>query len=422
MTERSVVFVWDNFGPIHADRCDAVARHFGDRREVHGIELGGRSHLYSWHSQDGAAFQKHTLFPGAVIYKVPFFKRAAALLRACWARRPADFFFCNYNSPHIFWTALALRLTGARVFVVNDSKFDDYRRYLSRELVKRMFYLPYNGAIASAARAADYLRFLGVPESRIQLHYDSMSTERIRRLAGVARAPGGPAFAARHFTIVARLIEEKNISMALRAYALYRAEAPRPRQLHVCGSGPLEARLRAEAVELGLGDSVAFRGFLQIEEVCPVLGKTLALLLVSAQETFGNVVIEAQALGAPVIVSDNCGARDMLVRNGVNGFVVEPDNPAGLAYFMGLLDRDEALWRRMALASEPFAALGDAAHFARAVAALTARPKRALAQGAPQGSPPAAQGAAIANRLRDGAQPIDQIRLALNLLRRPAAR
>jgi L-malate glycosyltransferase len=103
-------------------------------------------------------------------------------------------------------------------------------------------------------------------------------------------------------------------------------------------------------------------------------------------------------------VSDNCGARDMLVRNGVNGFVVEPDNPAGLAYFMGLLDRDEALWRRMALASESFAALGDAAHFARAVAALTgARSKPAPARGAPQGSPPAAQGAAIADRLRDGA-------------------
>jgi L-malate glycosyltransferase len=405
MTEQSVVFVWENFGPVHADRCDAVARHFGDRREVHGIELAGSSQVYAWNSQDGAAFQKHTLFPAAAaIYKVPFFKKAAALLRACWARRPADFFFCNYDSPLIFCTALTLRLTGARVFVMNDSKFDDYRRYLPRELVKRLFYLPYNGAIASAARAADYLRFLGVPESHILSHYDTMSTERIRRLAGVARAPGGPPFAARHFTIVARLVEKKNISMALRAYALYRAEAPRPRQLHICGSGPLEARLRAEAVELGLGDSVAFRGFLQIEEICPVLGKTLALLLVSAQEQFGNVVIEAQALGAPVIVSDNCGARDMLVRNGVNGFVVEPDNPAGLAFFMGLLDRDEALWRRMALASEPFAALGDAAHFARAVAALTgARSKQALAPGASQGSPGSPQGAAIADRLRDGA-------------------
>jgi len=229
MTEQSVVFVWENFGPVHADRCDAVARHFGDRRKVHGIELAGSSQVYAWNSQDGAAFQKHTLFPAAAaIYKVPFFKKAAALLRACWARRPADFFFCNYDSPLIFCTALTLRLTGARVFVMNDSKFDDYRRYLARELVKRVFYLPYDGAIASAARAADYLRFLGVPESRILSHYDTMSTERIRRLAGVARAPGGPAFAARHFTIVARLVEKKNIATALRAYALYRAEAPQP--------------------------------------------------------------------------------------------------------------------------------------------------------------------------------------------------
>ncbi len=395
MTERSLVFVWENFGPVHSDRCDAVARHFGVRRKVYGLELGGSSQVYAWKPEDGAAFYKETLFPGGAVAEAPFFKKAFGLLRACWARRPADFFFCHYESPFIFWTSAALRLSGARVFVMNDSKFDDYRRYLSRELLKRVFYLPYNGAIASAARAADYLRFLGIPESRILLHYDTLSTERIRRLAGVERAPDGPPFAARHFTIVARLVAKKNISMALQAYALYRAAAARPRQLHLCGSGPLEAQLRAEAAALGLGDSVVFRGFLQIEEVCPVLGKTLALLLVSAQEQFGNVVIEAQALGTPVIVSDNCGARDMLVRNGVNGFVVESDNPAGLAFFMGLLDRDEALWRRMALASAPFAAQGDAAHFARAVAALTGD--------AAQPTSARDASASVADRMGDGA-------------------
>ncbi len=76
-------------------------------------------------------------------------------------------------------------------------------------------------------------------------------------------------------------------------------------------------------------------------------------------------------MGLPVILSENCGARDQLIRSGVNGFVVEPDNPAGLAYFMSLLDQDESLWRRMSLATEPFAMLGDASLFAQAVVKLT---------------------------------------------------
>jgi glycosyltransferase involved in cell wall biosynthesis len=190
-------------------------------------------------------------------------------------------------------------------------------------------------------------------------------------LAGIEKAPGGTPFEMRHFTIIARLVPKKNISMALEAYAIYRVQTSKPRQLHLCGSGPLEAALRTEAAELGIEDLVIFHGFLQSEHICPILGTTLALLLPSTEEQFGLVVIEAQAMGLPVIVSENCGARDLLVRNGVNGFVIEPDNPVGLAYFMGLIDKDESLWRRLAMATERSAALGDASLFANSIMNLT---------------------------------------------------
>ncbi len=380
MVKRSIVFVWENFGPIHADRCDAVARAVGKSRKVVGLELASASVEYEWRSETGDSFEKKTLFVAKTIKGVSFFSKALALLRACRACLPADFFFCHYETPLVFLIATLLRLTGSRVFVMNDSKFDDYRRHLPQEIIKSIFYLPYNGAIASGRRAADYFRFLGIAEAQIQLNYDTMSTDRIRRLAGVEKAPAGTPFEARHFTIVARLVRKKNISMALEAYALYSAQSPRPRQLHLCGSGPLEARLRAEASDRGVAAFVKFHGFLQIEDVCPILGTTLALLLPSTEEQFGNVVIEAQAMGLPVILSENCGARDQLVRSGVNGFVVEPDNPAGLAYFMGLLDQDENLWRRMSLATEPYAKLGDASLFAQAVVQLTnAKPVELLA-------------------------------------------
>jgi hypothetical protein len=71
-----------------------------------------------------------------------------------------------------------------------------------------------------------------------------------------------------------------------------------------------------------------------------------------------------------VILSDRCGARDRLVRTGVNGFVIESDNPSGMAYFMNLLGEDEALWRRMALAAQESAAWGDTARFVEGVSSL----------------------------------------------------
>jgi glycosyltransferase involved in cell wall biosynthesis len=128
--------------------------------------------------------------------------------------------------------------------------------------------------------------------------------------------------------------------------------------------------LRRKVDELDLGGSVVFHGFVQAEGICRILTSTLALLLPSIEEQFGHVVIEAQAMGLPVILSHNCGACDLLVRSGVNGFVIEPDNPQGMAFFMSLLCADEELWRKMCLATRSFVAQGDVRLFVEAVASL----------------------------------------------------
>ena len=41
-----LVFLWENFGPMHADRCDAVAAAVRGEAEVVGLELYGRSDTY----------------------------------------------------------------------------------------------------------------------------------------------------------------------------------------------------------------------------------------------------------------------------------------------------------------------------------------------------------------------------------------
>jgi glycosyltransferase involved in cell wall biosynthesis len=172
------------------------------------------------------------------------------------------------------------------------------------------------------------------------------------------------------------MVPKKNIAMTLNAMKVYASQVANPRQLHIFGTGPLEAELRKQAQELEIGHLVHFRGFLQTQEISRAYGTSLALLLPSIEEQFGNVVPEAQAMGLPVILSDNCGSRDVLVRSGVNGFVVESDNPDGTGFFMKLLSEDEDLWRKMCLASQKFADRADTERFADAVEALVAPPRR----------------------------------------------
>jgi glycosyltransferase involved in cell wall biosynthesis len=362
--------MWENFGPMHVDRCVAVAKHFAGKRKVIGIELGGHSDTYDWERAEPNEFTKITLFPMTSAAKVPAVKRFFVLALTCLSLRKAEFFFCHYESFVIFLVATILRLFGCRVFTMNDSKFDDKERTLIREILKPLFFCPYNAALVASRRAAEYLEFLHFRPKRIVFGYDTISLDRVRREAHALPAPAGASYESRHFTVVARMVPKKNLFTLLEAFAIYARDVQSPRSLHFCGSGPQEEDLQLRAAALGVADLVVFHGSLPSPEVSCILANSLALLLISTEEQFGLVIPEALAMGVPVIVSANCGACDELVRTGVNGFLVEPDNAAGVAYFMRLIAGDKALWLKLAQCALETAPLGDVACFARSVGQL----------------------------------------------------
>ncbi len=367
---RAIAFVWESFAFHHLERCAACAAQFDGRFEVYGIEIATYDTNYQWRKgSDGDGLKKVTLFPGEVRQEIGTLRCAWRIVASCLGIRARYVFLCNYEAPAIFLAAIALRLLRRRVIVMQDSKFDDKQRHLGFELFKSALYSPYHAALAAGPRTRAYLRFLGFPQARIFLGYDTISVERVRRMAESAPAPDGAAYAERHFTIIARFIAKKNLAVALEAYAAYRADGAggrAPRALHLVGSGELEPALRQKAQELQL-EEVHFRGYLGEDEVARLLGSTLALILPSIEEQHGLVVNEALAMGVPVLLSDNCGARDLLVRSGVNGYVFEADNVSGLAHFMSLLDRDEDEWTRLSIGTRRFLPAADTQFFSSAV-------------------------------------------------------
>lgn len=369
-----LVFTWSQFGPYHMDRCEAIAQALPGGREVIGIEIVSDGEIYDWApSGEGQTFRKLTLFPGRRLSQVSMVRQFAALLRACLRTRAKHIFLCDYHLPQTFLAALLLRLCGRRVIVMQDSKFDDKPRTLWRELGKVLLYAPYNAAFVGGSRSRNYLEFLGVPEGRIVVGYDTVSLQRMMRLAGAAPAPQGMAHAERHFTVIARFVAQKNLELAIDAYAAYRQQRPQDgRELRLCGAGPLEAELRHRVARLGV-DGVRFCGWLDETAVAQMLSSSLALILPSIEEPFGLVVNEAIALGVPVLVAENCGARDVLVRNAVNGYVIEPDNVAGLAHFMAELAGNPAEWRRLAENTKSFRSLADTDAFVAGVEELLSR-------------------------------------------------
>ena len=362
-----VALLFAQFSPYHVDRCEAVARRLAGRCDVLAVEVATRSEVNAWDPSGGVAgARKLTLFPDASFEAVAWPRRAWAQLKTLWRCRMV-LVGVPYNEPDIIALSWLLRLIGVRAVVLSESKFDDVARSVRFELAKSLVLAAYEAAIVGGKRQADYFRFLGFRRRPVLPGYDTVGIERIRALAGTARTP----YAARPFVYVGRFVAKKNLGGLIEGYARYvEAAGANPRRLILAGSGAEESAIRQRVADLGIGELVDFPGYCDAQAVARLLAGAVALVLPSTEEQWGLVVNEALAVGLPVIVSTPVGSRDALVRNLVNGFVVEPGSHDGMAAAMAALAGGEALWRRMSAASTARADFGDADRLADAVELL----------------------------------------------------
>jgi len=90
--------------------------------------------------------------------------------------------------------------------------------------------------------------------------------------------------------------------------------------------------------------------------------------LASRADTYGVVIHEAAACGLPLVVSRHCGASSVLVEEGKNGFVVDPDDAATFANHLHTLIQDPLLRGEFAKHSRVIAERWDVKKNAEAAA------------------------------------------------------
>jgi len=100
--------------------------------------------------------------------------------------------------------------------------------------------------------------------------------------------------------------------------------------LIIVGSGLEMQNLKNMARNLGVRGHVRFKGFLPEQKVAELYRRVNLLATASVIETQGLAVLEALASGLPVVAA-NAGATPELVREGVNGYLFNPDDPASFA-------------------------------------------------------------------------------------------
>jgi glycosyltransferase involved in cell wall biosynthesis len=116
------------------------------------------------------------------------------------------------------------------------------------------------------------------------------------------------------------------------------------------GEDAYEEQLHRLAARLGVADRVEFRGFR--ENVWAELSGFVVVVHASiTDEPFGQVIIEAQAAGKPIVASNGGGPAE-LITDGVDGRLFEPGDIDGLSAILRELATDPAQRQRLSQAAE----------------------------------------------------------------------
>jgi glycosyltransferase involved in cell wall biosynthesis len=143
-----------------------------------------------------------------------------------------------------------------------------------------------------------------------------------------------------------------------------------PHRFVFAGDGPMRSELES------LCPDGCFLGALPHDEVAVVMASADFLFFPSGTDTLGNVVLEAQASGLPVVVSDRGGPREH-VTTGRTGFVCADNDPSGFAEAVTILATRTERRVAMGRAAREYAVTRDWPHaLAPLVEAWTAAARR----------------------------------------------
>lgn len=231
-------------------------------------------------------------------------------------------FMDKYN----IFTILASRFLNLHVFV-SDRSNPKSKLSLSLSVLKRITYRYATGIISQTSLAKEIIesftghknvRVIPNPVKQVQL-FPEIPREKI-------------------IINIGRIVPEKGQKYLIQAFAKLDVE---DWQLVILGDGPLREDLEKQVILLGLTDKVIMPG--AVDDIDEWLARSSVFAFSSISEGFPNALVEAMAAGLPCVSFDcDAGPRD-IIKNEVNGFLVEKENINELAYKLNILMTDTEL-------------------------------------------------------------------------------
>jgi glycosyltransferase involved in cell wall biosynthesis len=273
---------------------------------------------------------------GCPLYEVPFtgsywrlqsFRpliRLARIMRTSGADLVQTFGFYS-NVPGV----AAARLAGVRGviagrrFTLPDDPALNHHISPAQDCVDRLLWRLADRVVVNATAIRDQLVARGVDPAKVLVIHNGVD-DRAATLAGGGQdgGVGGATIGDGTVGMVANFRPDKDHAMLLRAARDILQHRKGVRFL-LAGSGPLEDRMREYARDLGVAEAVTFLGARYGAELYRMIAACSVMVLCSkGNEGLPNVLLEAMALGKPVVATTVGGTADV-VQDGVTGFLVD---------------------------------------------------------------------------------------------------
>ncbi len=144
---------------------------------------------------------------------------------------------------------------------------------------------------------------------------------------------------------VARLVPVKGPESLIKAAKYITSKYPDTLFIFT-GDGYLRQDLENKAFKMGIKENIIFLGWR--DDAAKIISAYDVFVLPSLNEGMGRVLVEAMALGKPIVASNIGGIPDLVI-HGKNGFLVPPKNPRELAKYIEILLEDEKKREKMGL-------------------------------------------------------------------------
>ena len=266
-----------------------------------------------------------------------------------------DLLVSLYASP-AFLTGLFLAWQrGWRTALWVEVTFDSWiRRRRWKEVLKRVVFRRVDAVITAGQDGRAFALRYGVSAERVHIARHVVDVEYFAAGAALTRADrdetrselglGGVVF-----LYVGRLWWAKGIDALLAAYSSLDQEMPGATSLLLVGDGAEHTRIAELAVSQGL--RVTLTGFRQRAELPALYAVGDTFVFPSLGDPYGLVVDEAMATGLPVISTTAAGEIRERVVDGVNAYLVPPNDPSSLQAAMRRLAVDPVLRHQMGMRS-----------------------------------------------------------------------